>query len=453
MGKVRLILQNAGRYASAEPGSDREPSADYEDEKKRTKKARKKQLNWQQLYAASMYKTESARSVAKTHLEKWMTKYFPKSNQAMGEYLDPAGTEKDLASYLDHVTQFLTLKKLQTVIVGPNGEVAGDFLNLAHFFHRIKIQYEPEVFGHRWDVMRGILERKLPGLAKGRGISPTFGAESGANYASRAGLDVLEIGVEKGETLRYLLLKLGQVGHEDPSKVQELGGKNGIKRILDGRDYPVEPRQSIRRYVGVDPWWMEGKEKLDDLLQYYYTNTTDYCKRGYENVCSVVRMTGGEYAKSVLGPAAEKPLESAEQLKAAKEKIYSGKYKSMTKAEKKRARQMRTMGVPEGLHEEQMFDVIFIDAMHDFHNVREDISRFWPLLRQGGVMAGHDFGLNHAQVILAVLNRLTEIAEVRHETRSDQLVLHLGADTTWWVTKDFVEGGDVDDDGEEVDEL
>ena len=37
------------------------------------------------------------------------------------------------------------------------------------------------------------------------------------------------------------------------------------------------------------------------------------------------------------------------------------------------------------------FDYIYIDARHDFCAVTEDIAAYWPKLRPGGIMAGHDF--------------------------------------------------------------
>lgn len=40
------------------------------------------------------------------------------------------------------------------------------------------------------------------------------------------------------------------------------------------------------------------------------------------------------------------------------------------------------------------FDMIFLDAMHDYENVRDDIQRWWPKLRNGGVMALHDYRHN-----------------------------------------------------------
>jgi hypothetical protein len=40
------------------------------------------------------------------------------------------------------------------------------------------------------------------------------------------------------------------------------------------------------------------------------------------------------------------------------------------------------------------FDFAYIDARHDYCGVTEDLDAYWPLLRPGGVMAGHDFITN-----------------------------------------------------------
>lgn len=49
----------------------------------------------------------------------------------------------------------------------------------------------------------------------------------------------------------------------------------------------------------------------------------------------------------------------------------------------------------EKIPEAATFDVIFIDAMHTYEDVLADIKRWWPRVRPGGVLAGHDYAHDH----------------------------------------------------------
>ena len=41
--------------------------------------------------------------------------------------------------------------------------------------------------------------------------------------------------------------------------------------------------------------------------------------------------------------------------------------------------------------EDGFFDWIYIDAMHDYKNVRDDLEAWWPKVRSGGIISGDDF--------------------------------------------------------------
>jgi predicted O-methyltransferase YrrM len=47
-------------------------------------------------------------------------------------------------------------------------------------------------------------------------------------------------------------------------------------------------------------------------------------------------------------------------------------------------------------------DLVFLDASHDEASVAADIAAWWPTLRPGGVVAGHDYRDDHPGVVAAV---------------------------------------------------
>jgi predicted O-methyltransferase YrrM len=47
-------------------------------------------------------------------------------------------------------------------------------------------------------------------------------------------------------------------------------------------------------------------------------------------------------------------------------------------------------------------DMVFIDAGHDYDNALADIKAWWPLVRNGGILCGHDYQHNFPGVMRAV---------------------------------------------------
>lgn len=68
-------------------------------------------------------------------------------------------------------------------------------------------------------------------------------------------------------------------------------------------------------------------------------------------------------------------------------------------------------------------DLVFIDALHDYEHVKQDIELWWPLVRSGGILAGHDFNHKWPGVERAVAEAF------------NLMQVGVGPDSVWFVVK------------------
>lgn len=73
-------------------------------------------------------------------------------------------------------------------------------------------------------------------------------------------------------------------------------------------------------------------------------------------------------------------------------------------------------------------DFIYIDGNHDYEFVKNDIELYYPLLKSGGVIGGHDFYNGFATTHNGVINSVIEFAV------GNELQLYI-EQPDWWIYK------------------
>ncbi|WP_437734609.1 class I SAM-dependent methyltransferase [Sorangium sp. So ce1335] len=74
---------------------------------------------------------------------------------------------------------------------------------------------------------------------------------------------------------------------------------------------------------------------------------------------------------------------------------------------------------------EASLDLVFLDGSHDEAAVLADIEAWWPRLKPGAILAGHDHNEEHAGVTEAV---------ARFTARAGRSI-EIGADSVWWTRR------------------
>jgi len=90
--------------------------------------------------------------------------------------------------------------------------------------------------------------------------------------------------------------------------------------------------------------------------------------------------------------------------------------------------------------EDSSLDFVFIDGDHSYQAVIDDILAWWPKVRPGGVLAGHDYGILTRRKHAAMKIVKQEVANVHKAVHTlfdevGEVVERPGFTRSWWVTK------------------
>lgn len=83
------------------------------------------------------------------------------------------------------------------------------------------------------------------------------------------------------------------------------------------------------------------------------------------------------------------------------------------------------------LFSEKSLDFVYLDARHDKKGIKEDIESWLPLVKDGGIIAGHDYiNINQPE-----LNNVIEVKEVVDEKFNKVNYTLDGPYSSWWIKK------------------
>jgi len=71
-------------------------------------------------------------------------------------------------------------------------------------------------------------------------------------------------------------------------------------------------------------------------------------------------------------------------------------------------------------------DIAFIDANHYYDWVSRDIELWWPIVRKGGILSGHDY---------IDVKRWGVVKAVDEFAKKHKLKVNLDSDKVWWIRK------------------
>ena len=91
----------------------------------------------------------------------------------------------------------------------------------------------------------------------------------------------------------------------------------------------------------------------------------------------------------------------------------------------------------------ERLDFVYLDGDHSYKNVKKELELYYPKVKSGGLLAGHDFNGDDNGVERAVI----EFFGAKGLQVNTNLDLEDGQTGEWWIIKDSIENWRVDDEG------
>jgi len=89
--------------------------------------------------------------------------------------------------------------------------------------------------------------------------------------------------------------------------------------------------------------------------------------------------------------------------------------------------------------EDLSYDFIYIDALHDYKSVKDDIIAWYPKVRNGGILSGHDYDEKAWPGVFKAVNEFAEkhsyIVNITNIESPDREIEHDGFRKSWFIFK------------------
>ena len=91
------------------------------------------------------------------------------------------------------------------------------------------------------------------------------------------------------------------------------------------------------------------------------------------------------------------------------------------------------------IFEDEILDFVYIDGLHDYESVKADIKAFYPKIKKGGIIAGHDYHKGDWPGVYDAVNEFTTINNLELNLTGikspDYEIENDGQKPTWWAYK------------------